>query len=150
MLPKDLFAHWKLVRKDLIATAEAFDESELAYAPFEGCWSVGRILLHIAGAEDGWLRYGITKELDQWPDGYTLENYPDKASILKALEEVHARTTAYLTGLDETALETRITAPWGDDFPLLWILWHVIEHEIHHRGELTLILGMLGKEGQIR
>jgi hypothetical protein len=30
MLPKDLFAHWKEVRKDLIATLEAFEEGALA------------------------------------------------------------------------------------------------------------------------
>jgi uncharacterized damage-inducible protein DinB len=28
-----------------------------------------------------------------------------------------------------------------------WIIWHVLEHEIHHRGELSLILGLLGREG---
>jgi uncharacterized damage-inducible protein DinB len=27
------------------------------------------------------------------------------------------------------------------------MLWHVVEHEIHHRGELSLILGLLGREG---
>ncbi|MGD8814822.1 MAG: DinB family protein [Anaerolineales bacterium] len=149
MLPKDLFAHWKEVRKDLVATVEAFEESELAFAPFEGCWSVGQILLHIADAEDGWLRYCVTKELEKWPDFYTLVNFPDKSSILQALEEVHARTTAYIAGLDETTIEAIVATPAGDEIPLLWILWHVIEHEIHHRGELTLILGMLGKEGKI-
>ena len=24
---------------------------------------------------------------------------------------------------------------------------HMIDHEIHHRGELSLILGLLGREG---
>jgi uncharacterized damage-inducible protein DinB len=27
------------------------------------------------------------------------------------------------------------------------MVWHVMEHEIHHRGELSLLLGMLGHEG---
>jgi len=33
------------------------------------------------------------------------------------------------------------------DGELGWIIWHVLEHEIHHRGELSLILGLLGREG---
>jgi uncharacterized damage-inducible protein DinB len=150
MLPIDIFSHWESVRGELIATIEAFDESELDYVPFEGCKKVGDIMLHIASAEDGWLRYGITQEIDAWPEIYHLGNYPDKASIIKVLDEVHARTVAYLSGLSEADLRSTITAPWGDDFPLFWILWHVIEHEIHHRGELSIFLGYLGREGVIR
>ena len=37
--------------------------------------------------------------------------------------------------------------PEGEVFTLRWIIWHVLEHEIHHRGELSLALGLLGREG---
>lgn len=147
MLPKEIFSHWEEVRRGLIATIEAFDEGELDYVPFEGCRRVGEIILHIVDAEDGWLRYCITRDIDVWPDYYTLENYPHKGDIIDALTEVHARTIVYLTQLDEAGLRKKVTAPWGDEFSLMWIFWHIIEHEIHHRGELSLILGQLGHEG---
>ena len=35
----------------------------------------------------------------------------------------------------------------GETFSLQWIIWHVLEHEIHHRGELSFILGTLGRTG---
>jgi uncharacterized damage-inducible protein DinB len=149
MLPKDVFSHWEGVRRDLVSTIEAFNENELEYVPFEGCRKVGDIMLHIADAEDGWLRFCITKELEAWPDYYNLTNYPDKQSIIHVLTEVHLRTSDYLSRLGESGLEGSITAPWGDDFTLLWIFWHIIEHEIHHRGELSLILGLIGREGVI-
>ena len=60
---------------------------------------------------------------------------------------MHADTEAYLDTLDTPDLGTVITAPWGPDIPLGWIIWHVLEHEIHHRGELSLMLGMMGREG---
>jgi len=28
-----------------------------------------------------------------------------------------------------------------------WIVWHVLEHEIHHGGELSLALGGYGLQG---
>jgi uncharacterized damage-inducible protein DinB len=31
--------------------------------------------------------------------------------------------------------------------PLRSIIWHVLEHEIHHRGELSILIGLLGREG---
>ncbi|MCE7990102.1 MAG: hypothetical protein DYG89_53840, partial [Caldilinea sp. CFX5] len=45
------------------------------------------------------------------------------------------------------ALDQTYTIPGGHAFSLGWIIWHVLEHEIHHRGELSLILGLLGREG---
>jgi uncharacterized damage-inducible protein DinB len=32
---------------------------------------------------------------------------------------------------------------------LSWILWHVLEQQIHHRGELFLCISLLGKERPI-
>ncbi len=147
MKPKDFFSHWNQVRTESIATITSFDNQELTYTPYSGSWSVGKIMVHIADAEDGWLRYVITRELDKWPKHYTLKNYPDKQAILQTLAEVHARTTAYLETLEVVDLSEIVNTPWNKDLPLLWIIWHVIEHEIHHRGELSLILGTLGREG---
>lgn len=147
MKPFELFAHWKQVRSELITTIQAFREDDLHFVPFEGSWPAGRIMLHIADAEDGWLRYVITREIDAWPEGYILQNYPDKTSILNALSEVHQRTMDYLAGLEDGGLAREIQTPAGSELSLYWICWHVIEHEIHHRGELSLILGLLGREG---
>jgi uncharacterized damage-inducible protein DinB len=37
--------------------------------------------------------------------------------------------------------------PDGHDYTPAWVFWHVLEHEIHHRGKVSLILGLLGREG---
>ena len=57
------------------------------------------------------------------------------------------RTEQYLEALGEAGATMMVDAPWGKRLPLTWIVWHVVEHEIHHRGELSLILGLLGREG---
>lgn len=147
MRPEKIFKHWNEIRSDLGETIRKFGETDLVLEPFPGSWTVGQIMLHIADAEDGWMRYVVTGELEEWPEPYKLENYPDIPAILGLLKEVHQRTLTYLAGLSEEDLDLIITAPWGGKFTLLWILWHMIEHEIHHRGELSLILGTLGKEG---
>lgn len=60
---------------------------------------------------------------------------------------VHQDTLQYLESLTVDDTEKVITVPWGETIPLPWIIRHVVEHEIHHRGELSLILGMFGREG---
>jgi len=75
-----------------------------------------------------------------------LENYPTKDSIKGLLRETHVKTIAYLNTLTIDDLDVIIESEWGN-FSLQFIIWHVIEHEIHHRGELSLISGILGREG---
>jgi len=142
----EMFAHWELVRQGLLETMEKFSEDELGYAPFEGAWPVGQIMLHIADCEDNWLHGVVRGEFEPWVF-YKLADYPTKAAIKGMLDAAHQRTTAFLANLDEGDLDTEYQTPDGESLTLRWIIWHVLEHEIHHRGELSLIVGLLGRKG---
>ncbi len=142
-----LFAHWEEVRAGLLATLDQFDDVDLAFRPFETSWSVGQIMLHIANAEEGWFRFVVTQELGEWPADYDPATHATVEAIKALLTGVHGRTSAYLATLDFTELKRPVEASWGETLSLGWIIWHVLEHEVHHRGELSLILGLLGREG---
>lgn len=141
-----IFSHWDQIHRDTLATLDKFGQDELSYIAYQGGMPVGQVALHIADAEEGWFRLIATRERTAWPSDYTLENYPTKETIRNLLSEVHMKTMAYLGTLVLDDLERVVTSPWGD-FSLSFIIWHVIEHEIHHRGELSLILGILGRDG---
>ncbi len=95
-----LFSHWKGVRTGLLEIIEKFNDDELDHKPYEGAWSVGEIILHIANAEDGWFRYVIQRQVDEWPNEHTLKNYPTMEAIKELLDDVHAETQAYLAALE--------------------------------------------------
>jgi uncharacterized damage-inducible protein DinB len=141
------FGHWQQVRADLLTTVDKFSDEELAYVPFPGGWSVGSIIRHIANAEEGWFRYVVKRELGDWPADYTLAAYPTTTATKALLDDIHRRTQNYLSNWEVADLDRSIAVPWGGTLKLGWIIWHVLEHEIHHRGELSLILGLLGREG---
>ena len=142
----ELFSHWNQVHADTLAVLDKFTEGELTYVAYPGGMTVGRITLHIADAKDGWFHRIFTGERQDWPADYTLENYPSKAAIAALLTGVHSKIFERLAGLSEADLDNQVDSPWGT-FSLRFILWHILEHEIHHRGELSLILGLLGREG---
>ncbi|MGD9092280.1 MAG: DinB family protein [Anaerolineales bacterium] len=142
-----VFSHWAQVRADLLSTLDEFEDEELCYVPFKGSWSVGEIALHIANSEKGWFQYVLKQEMDEWPDEFSLEDYPSVTAIKALLTEVHAQTDDYLDTLEADAAKRVVETPWGTTITLSWVVWHVIEHEIHHRGELSLMLGMLGRVG---
>ena len=141
-----LFCHWNQIHIDTLAVLDKFNDVELTCVAYPGGMTVGHIALHIAEAKEGWFYRIAIKQREEWPFEYTLENYPTKAAIQSLLAEIHAKIFIYLSTLTIEDLETQINSPWGQ-FSLRFIIWHILEHEIHHRGELSLILGILGREG---
>ncbi len=143
-----LLKHWPGIREDLLLTLDSFNDSDLAFVPVEGGWTVGRIMLHISSAAEYWLHSGILSPVNVYRKGYsTLENYPTLDAIRDYLMKEHKRTMSLLEGFDIGDWEKPFQYPNGLTYKPSWIFWHVLEHEIHHRGELSLILGLLGREG---
>ncbi|MEJ2597122.1 MAG: DinB family protein [Anaerolineales bacterium] len=139
--------HWKNVRTGLLETIDKFDQAELDFKPYAGRWSVRQLILHIAQEENGEFNYGIRQVMDEFPPEYDPQRYPTLESVKSLLASVHAQTIKYLQTLNARDLEKEILAPWGTSYQQMEMIGHLIEHEIHHRGELSLILGILGKQG---
>lgn len=146
MDPNELFYPWKEVRKDLIRMVAWFSEEDLFFKPAPNCWLVGETFLHIAECEDYWIHAMVRKELPL-DLHYDMGQYPSGRAIRKRLELSHERSMQFIEGLKQPDLAWRFTTPAGETLTLYEILWHVIEHEVHHRGELSLTLGLLGRKG---
>ena len=95
--------------------------------------------------EEGWFRYAVLREYDKWPQ-FPHTDYPTVESIKSFLHEVHERTNAYLETIDADDLDRQLSLALGFDASLRYVIWHVLEHEIHHRGEIFLMLGLQGME----
>ena len=143
-----LLEHWPKVRAGLMAIVDAYPEDQLAYVPVKGGWTAGRIMLHISSAAEYWLHNGILSDINVYKSGRsTLENFPTLVDIRAYLTKEHQRTLGLLEHFDPANWYTGYQFPDGYSYTPSWIFWHVLEHEIHHRGELSLILGLLGQEG---
>ena len=138
---------WNQIRKGLVDTIEKFSDEDFNYIAYDNGYSVRQIILHIAQEEFGEIQYGITREIDEFPPLYEEDSYPTIESLKALLAGVHEETCGYLESLADEDLEKELEAQWGETYPLIDMIWHVMEHEIHHRGELSLILGLLGREG---
>ncbi len=147
MLVDHLVSYWRHIRDGLFSTIDKFSAEELAFVPFEGGYSARQIMLHIAHEEEIEIRYGLLGELDEFPAAYQPEDYPAKDSIKSLLSQVHHRTETHLQSLADEDLDKDIEARWGETYKQVNMILHVMEHEVHHRGELSLILGLLDREG---
>src|SRR5258706_15732997 len=147
MTTPNIIQRWDAVRARLLETVDKFGDDELDFRPFPTSWSVRSLMLHIAHEENGEFNHGLTQILAEFPAEYDPAQFPDRAALTALLAQVHAPNRAYLAALTDADLERVVHTPWGADDRLADMVEHLLEHEIHHRAELSLILGMLGKQG---
>jgi uncharacterized damage-inducible protein DinB len=145
MKAAEYFDHWSVVHRDLMRGVSMLKDSQLEFRPAERyARTVGGILRHVVNLEEGWVHFVIRRALPAWPEEDRLGK---TVPALRAdLERVHKETMTYLETLDVSEFDRIVQVP-GDGTPMLgWILWHVLEQVVHHRGELFLCLSLLGME----
>ena len=135
------------VRVGTLAAIDLFHEDELGFAPVAGGYTIGEIAVHIAHEEEIEIHYGLARLVADVPEPYPAARFPSKRSIVDQLAGVHARSIEVLHGLSPTTLEEEVELVWGERLRPIDVILHVIEHETHHRGELSLALGLLGRRG---
>lgn len=142
-----LLTRWQNVRAGSIETIDKFQADELDFTPYPGSRSVREIMLHIAHEEYGEFAHGVAQTLNEFPPEYSPKDYSSKDDIKILLESVHRQTLDYFRERTDSDLRRVMHTPWGATYKLVEMFDHLIEHEVHHRAELSLILGILGREG---
>jgi uncharacterized damage-inducible protein DinB len=142
-----LLKYWAEARKGLYEALDKLEDAQLDFTPREGLWSLRQTACHIAEAEEGWFRVQVTHELSDWRQAYyPAQRYPTVPALKALLAEVHARTERYFAEDGEAKMQQEVSLSWGPKVKVEWVFWHVLEHEIHHRGEIFLMLGLQGIE----
>jgi uncharacterized damage-inducible protein DinB len=117
------------------------DDGDLTKVPIKDGRPLGEVLLHMLRSMDFYL-IGLAKN-DWTPLSYSLEEYKT-AEALKALSrEVFDRARKYVDQLSDGDLE-KSTNSFNRPATAAEILLEVIEHSIHHRGQITVYYRLLG------
>jgi uncharacterized damage-inducible protein DinB len=144
MNASETLQRWDPVRAGLLSALDLLSDDRLDFTPRTGLWSLRETVVHIAGTEEGWLRCYTA---NRWHENqFEASHYPTVASLKALLAEVHATTAAQFAQDPDALFGQVCQLPWGRQTSMGWAVWHVLEHEIHHRGEVYLMLGLMGME----
>lgn len=149
-----IYENWRGYNEKLRNSVAVLTDEQLTLQPAPGMWPLGQILQHIISVRAGWFS-GTLQDEDEAMNEY----------MLWGQRESPARSGAELAqGLDATwdFIEARLQRWTPDDcaktFPdewdgqvyqvsRSWVIYHVLEHDLHHGGEASLLLGMNGLRG---
>jgi uncharacterized damage-inducible protein DinB len=146
------YKQWREYQDKLKASVAPLTAEQLALAAGPGLRPIGYNVAHIIGCRAGWFTYTMGE---------------DGGESIKALAELDEADMAkrggaeLAQGLDLTFdfMMSRISR-WSDEdmrktfeddwdgvkvqLSRAWIVYHVMEHDLHHGGEVSMTLGMHG------
>jgi uncharacterized damage-inducible protein DinB len=148
--PWSFYQGWDAYQNHLVKAIEPLtpEQLELGIAPH--LRSIGQLARHIIRTRAGWL-YSLMGEggpdvaaIAQWEyDGAV----PSTAELVRGLEiTFRAWQDCLQRWTPEDMAYIFRGERWGKPYELSrqWVTWHVIEHDLHHGGELSFSLGAHG------
>jgi uncharacterized damage-inducible protein DinB len=136
----DIGPVWARFNEELIRLVDYVPEDKINWSPRAELWNFRGILLHIAATRDSWLEHAVK-------DGESVDSVWTTVRTRDEIKEAYRRT--WLRVERFLANEPALDAMYDDeDGPVSghWIAFHLLEHDIHHRGDIFHYLALLGIE----
>lgn len=118
---------------------------EKYYTPlFPDCRSMHQILNHMIAMDELWLAE-MKQEKTEITSG-TQILYEDRGTFKEARQRVDDAISVVIDELDAEMIESVVEYPDGLNWPLYLEVAHVFRHQIHHRGQLSILIASAGAE----
>jgi uncharacterized damage-inducible protein DinB len=143
-----IYAGWHTYQSLLITALRPLSADQLALQAAPHVRSIGEIVTHMIGARARWF-YQLMDEGGEVFE--TLETWDRQGMPTRTAAELIEGLEITWQGMHE-AIARWSPAEWQETYPgeppdepesitRQWIIWHLIEHDLHHGGEVSLTLG---------
>jgi uncharacterized damage-inducible protein DinB len=145
----DFATEWEKYQGLLVKALAPLTPEQLGLRLAPQLRSIGEIATHMVGARARWLHVDLSEgdaELD------TLATWDDKgmpartaAEVVDGLQHTWRVLRGAMAHWTVSQLgEALESDDWDEPFPLTrrWVVWHLIEHDLHHGGEISFSLGV--------
>jgi uncharacterized damage-inducible protein DinB len=131
------------VRERTMRVAGCIPPDKIDWTYASGKFTLGDLLRHIAVTE----RYMFAENVQNHDSRYTshgTELAADYDSVIELMKRLHAESLAIFARLTDEDLKRKCKTPGAAHIQTAKWLRAMVEHEVHHRGQIYLYLGLLG------
>lgn len=135
--------YYERLRERTIRVVECIPQDKLEWTYAKGKFTLGDLLRHMAAIE----RYMYAENAQFKPSryrGHGKELAEGYEAVLHFFNQAHKESVDIFSRLSSEDLQRACVTPAGAKVPLWKWLRTLAEHEIHHRGQIYIYLGMLG------
>ena len=149
-----IYKNWRGYNAKLGHTIAPLTAAQLALQPAPHMWPLEQIVQHIVSVRAGWFS-GTLQDEDAAMAAYMEWGQRDSpsqsaAELVRGLDETWAFIESRLQRWSPEEHAMTFPDEWDGqvtDVSRSWVIYHVLEHDLHHGGEVSLILGMNGLAG---
>jgi uncharacterized damage-inducible protein DinB len=146
-----IYQGWHTYQQVMTGALAPLEPNQLALRAAPDLRSVGEIAAHIVGARARWFCQLLGEGGDEFE---AMGRWDRRGARARSAEELVRGLEATWRGMHAaiarwTAQDWDRTWPGEDDtepevITPRWVIWHLIEHDLHHGGEISITLGAHG------
>jgi uncharacterized damage-inducible protein DinB len=146
-----IYESWRGYQEKLRDAVAPLTDEQLTLQPVPHMWPLGQLVQHIISVRAGWFS-GTLQDEDAAMNEYMSWGQRDSpartaAEMVRGLDETWAFIESRLQRWTPEECAQTFPDEWdGQVYQVSrsWVIYHVLEHDLHHGGEISLILGMNG------
>jgi uncharacterized damage-inducible protein DinB len=135
--------YYEGIRARTLRVIACIPEERLEWSHRPGAFTFGDLIRHLGAME----RYMFAENVRGGPSlypGHGRDLADGLPAVLAYFSRLHEESLAIFRALTPEDLERRCFTPAGTPITTWKWLRAMVEHEVHHRGQIYLMLGMLG------
>ncbi|GLV53496.1 hypothetical protein KDH_03490 [Dictyobacter sp. S3.2.2.5] len=147
-----VYEGWDGHQRSLVRAIAPLSPSQLSYRAAPHLRSVGEIASHLSLGRVGWFQRmhapgseEVARQVEGWEEeSRIVEN---AAELVRRLEVTwHMIETTLHTWTISDLAQTYQHTYWGKTYAISrqWTIWRIMSHDLHHGGELVILLGIQG------
>jgi len=144
-----LYQGWQDYSLQLTHSIAPLSAEQLALRAAPHLRSIGELAEHIMGGRFHWMHGMLGESSDEIAAFITamdaVQGAPSAAELVSGLNVTRRLIDDRLAHWSTADLAQTITVVRGGterSFTRQWVIWHLIEHDLHHGGELSFSLGI--------
>lgn len=126
---------------ETLPLVQQLTEVDITNQPTPGAREIGEVVLHLVRSLEYYMQGIVKNHWESLP--YTLESYDTPESIVNLSGDVFARVKQYMNNIQSKDLE-RVIDSFNRPATVAEIIHEMIEHSVHHRGQITVYYRLLG------
>ncbi len=144
-----IYQGWHAYQETLIKAIAPLAPDQLGLRAAPNMLSVGEIAAHIVASRAAWFYFIMQEGGEEFK---TIGRWDVRGELSRSAENIVNGLATTWKGMHDviarwTPADWEKTWPDEDDdntpdvLTRQWIIWHMIEHDIHHGGEISILLG---------
>jgi uncharacterized damage-inducible protein DinB len=137
------FVSWfDRIRERTMRVARCVPPGRIDWTYKEGKFTFGDLMRHLAAIERWMFAENAQRQPSMYP-GHGRELADGFDGVILYMERMHAESMAIFRSLTDDALEMKCMTPGRVELRVSKWLRSMVEHEVHHRGQIYMMLSMI-------